>query len=64
MLSFGAGSRCQETTVITFEWDLMGLKEIFEASREDEKSPLIASSPFGGGKWQASDGFHSTPYIT
>ncbi|KAG9025141.1 hypothetical protein FS837_005071 [Tulasnella sp. UAMH 9824] len=37
---------------ITFEWELMGLKEIFESSNDDEKSPLIASSPFGGGKWQ------------
>ncbi|KAG8932698.1 hypothetical protein FRC02_000729 [Tulasnella sp. 418] len=51
-MTLGAGSRCQESTVITFEWDLMGLKEIFETSRDDEKSPLIASSPFGGGKWQ------------
>ncbi|KAG8985870.1 hypothetical protein FRB94_005125 [Tulasnella sp. JGI-2019a] len=51
-MTLGAGSRCQESTVITFEWDLMGLKEIFETSKDDEKSPLIASSVFGGGKWQ------------
>ncbi|KIO29087.1 hypothetical protein M407DRAFT_228734 [Tulasnella calospora MUT 4182] len=51
-MTLGAGSRCQESTVITFEWDLMGLKEIFESSKDDEKSPLIASSLFGGGKWQ------------
>ncbi|KAG8852936.1 hypothetical protein FRB96_008455 [Tulasnella sp. 330] len=51
-MTLGAGSRCQESTVITFEWDLMGLKEIFETSKDDEKSPLIASSVFGGGRWQ------------
>ncbi len=38
----------------TFEWDLHGLKDIFDSSRDEEKSPLIASAAFGGGKWQVS----------
>ncbi|KAG8997629.1 hypothetical protein FRB90_012447, partial [Tulasnella sp. 427] len=54
-MALGGGSSYRESTTayqITFEWSLMGLKEIFESAKDDERSPLITSEPFGGGKWQ------------
>lgn len=42
----------QESTSITFEWTVKGLKNLFDSSRGDNKSRVTRSVRFGGGKWQ------------
>jgi hypothetical protein len=41
----------RETNSIVFEWPLRGLKHMFENSKSDQKSKVIKSTPFGGGRW-------------
>ncbi|EIW80916.1 hypothetical protein CONPUDRAFT_55867 [Coniophora puteana RWD-64-598 SS2] len=52
-----------ESTTITFEWVLRGLKNLFESSKGECKSKVNKSVRFGGGRWQvrAMD-MHATPY--
>ncbi|CAO1632995.1 unnamed protein product [Parajaminaea phylloscopi] len=40
-----------EMNTIVFQWPLSNLKQIFESSRQDTKSKVIKSAPFGGGRW-------------
>ncbi|KAI6129990.1 hypothetical protein EDD17DRAFT_1176409 [Pisolithus thermaeus] len=42
----------QESTSITFEWVLRGLKNLFDSSKGESKSKVTKSAKFGGGKWQ------------
>ncbi|KAH7920470.1 hypothetical protein BV22DRAFT_1039810 [Leucogyrophana mollusca] len=42
----------QESTTITFEWVLRGLKNLFESSKGETKSKVTKSVRFGGGRWQ------------
>ncbi|KAF8133856.1 hypothetical protein EV363DRAFT_1258331 [Boletus edulis] len=41
-----------ESTSITFEWTLRGLKSLFDASKGESKSKVTKSAKFGGGQWQ------------
>lgn len=41
-----------ESTTITFEWVLRGLKTLFESSKGECKSKVNKSVRFGGGRWQ------------
>ncbi|KAJ8593818.1 hypothetical protein M405DRAFT_785433 [Rhizopogon salebrosus TDB-379] len=45
-------SDIQESTAVTFEWTLRGLKNIFESSKGESKSKVTKSMRFGGGRWQ------------
>ncbi|KAG2155894.1 uncharacterized protein EDB93DRAFT_1335600 [Suillus bovinus] len=42
----------QESTAVTFEWTLRGLKNIFESSKGESKSKVTKSLRFGNGRWQ------------
>lgn len=42
----------QESTAVTFEWTLRGLKSIFESSKGESKSKVTKSVRFGHGRWQ------------
>ncbi|KAI9462177.1 hypothetical protein F5148DRAFT_982826 [Russula earlei] len=42
----------QESSSITFEWTLRGLKTLFESSKGEAKSKVTKSAKFGGGRWQ------------
>ncbi|EGN98449.1 hypothetical protein SERLA73DRAFT_109945 [Serpula lacrymans var. lacrymans S7.3] len=42
----------QESTTITFEWVLRGLKGLFDSSKGESKSKVTRSIRFGGGRWQ------------
>ncbi|KIK94340.1 hypothetical protein PAXRUDRAFT_828092 [Paxillus rubicundulus Ve08.2h10] len=42
----------RESTTITFEWVLRGLKNLFDGSKGDSKSKVTKSVRFGGGRWQ------------
>lgn len=42
----------QESTSITFEWVLRGLKSLFDSSKGESKSKVTKSGKFGGGRWQ------------
>ncbi|EIN12541.1 hypothetical protein PUNSTDRAFT_118336 [Punctularia strigosozonata HHB-11173 SS5] len=42
----------QETTSLTFEWTLKGLKQIFETSKGEAKAKVIKSAKFDKGRWQ------------
>ncbi|KAH7914269.1 hypothetical protein BJ138DRAFT_1144217 [Hygrophoropsis aurantiaca] len=45
-------SDLQESTTITFEWVLRGLKNLFDSSKGESKSKVTKSVRFGGGRWQ------------
>lgn len=47
-----ANSEFQESTSITFEWTLRGLKNLFDSTKGDTKSKVTKSARFGGGSWQ------------
>lgn len=40
-----------ESPCTIFEWPLTGLKEIFDTSKQETKSKVLKSVPFGGGRW-------------
>ncbi|CDO70849.1 hypothetical protein BN946_scf184801.g42 [Trametes cinnabarina] len=42
----------KESTSISFEWTLRGLKNIFESSKGEAKSKVTKSPRFGDGRWQ------------
>lgn len=42
----------QESTSITFEWTLRGLKSLFDSTKGEAKSKVTKSARFGGGQWQ------------
>ncbi|PFH53913.1 hypothetical protein AMATHDRAFT_136448 [Amanita thiersii Skay4041] len=42
----------QESTSVTFEWTLKGLKHLFESTKGEHKSKVTKSPLFGGGRWQ------------
>lgn len=48
---FAPPTEPRETNSIIFEWPLRGLKQIFDNSKVDQKSKVIKSTPFGGGRW-------------
>ncbi|KAL4080742.1 hypothetical protein J3A83DRAFT_4084952 [Scleroderma citrinum] len=58
----------QESTTITFEWALRGLKNLFESSKGDSKSKVTKSVRFGGGRWQilfyANSGTENGAYVS
>ncbi|KAG8214652.1 hypothetical protein J3R82DRAFT_9730 [Butyriboletus roseoflavus] len=41
-----------ESSIITFEWTLRGLKSLFDASKGESKSKVTKSVKFGAGQWQ------------
>ncbi|PWN27889.1 hypothetical protein BDZ90DRAFT_231662 [Jaminaea rosea] len=40
-----------ESPCTIFEWPLTGLKEVFDTSKQETKSKVLKSVPFGGGRW-------------
>lgn len=54
----------QESSSITFEWTLRGLKTLFEASKGETKSKVTKSTKFGGGRWQVLFYANSGPPYT
>ncbi|VDB84639.1 unnamed protein product [Peniophora sp. CBMAI 1063] len=42
----------QETKTLTFEWRLRDWKQIYEASKGEQKSRVTKSAMFGNGQWQ------------
>ncbi|KAG1715720.1 hypothetical protein ID866_1436 [Astraeus odoratus] len=58
----------QESTSITFEWVLRGLKNLFESSKGESKSKVTKSVRFGGGRWQilfyANSGTENGAYVS
>ncbi|KAH9890071.1 hypothetical protein C8Q73DRAFT_653179 [Cubamyces lactineus] len=42
----------KESSTVTFEWTLRGLKNLFESSKGDAKSKVTKSPKFGDGRWQ------------
>ncbi|KAJ3008096.1 hypothetical protein NUW54_g3291 [Trametes sanguinea] len=47
-----ASPDAKESTTISFEWTLRGLKSIFENSKGEAKSKVTKSPRFGDGRWQ------------
>lgn len=45
-------SEYSESSSITFEWTLRGLKSLFDATKGDKKSKVTKSIRFGGDRWQ------------
>ncbi|KAL7280202.1 hypothetical protein ACG7TL_006621 [Trametes sanguinea] len=45
-------SDAKESTIISFEWTVRGLKNIFESSKGEIKSKVTKSPRFGDGRWQ------------
>ncbi|KAJ2935132.1 hypothetical protein H1R20_g1985, partial [Candolleomyces eurysporus] len=45
-------SEYQESTCVTFEWTLRGLKSLFDSTKGDTKSKVTRSPRFGDGRWQ------------
>jgi hypothetical protein len=41
-----------ESSSITFEWTLKGLKSLFDSTKGDKKSKVTKSIRFGGNRWQ------------
>ncbi|KAG1772339.1 hypothetical protein EDD22DRAFT_860612 [Suillus occidentalis] len=58
----------QESTAVTFEWTLRGLKNIFESSKGESKSKVTKSVRFGHGRWQilfyANSGTEGGGYVS
>ncbi|KAG8793347.1 hypothetical protein FRC12_003002 [Ceratobasidium sp. 428] len=42
----------QESSTVTLEWTVRNLKQLFEGSKGDQKSKVVKSALFGGGRWQ------------
>lgn len=42
----------QESTTVTLEWTVRNLKQLFDASKGEQKSKVHKSVRFGGGRWQ------------
>ncbi|KAG9074117.1 hypothetical protein FS749_014364, partial [Ceratobasidium sp. UAMH 11750] len=42
----------QESSTVTLEWTVRNLKQLFEGSRGEQKSKVVKSAVFGGGRWQ------------
>jgi hypothetical protein len=45
-------SEYSESSSITFEWTLKGLKTLFDTTKGDKKSKVTKSIRFGGNRWQ------------
>ncbi|KAF6757529.1 hypothetical protein DFP72DRAFT_891381 [Ephemerocybe angulata] len=45
-------SEYQESTSVTLEWTLRGLKNLFDSTKGDAKSKVTRSPRFGDGRWQ------------
>ena len=45
-------SEYSESSSITFEWTLRGLKSLFDSTKGDKKSKVTKSIRFGGNRWQ------------
>ncbi|KAJ3541320.1 hypothetical protein NMY22_g3936 [Coprinellus aureogranulatus] len=45
-------SEYQETTSVTLEWTLRGLKALFDSTKGESKSKVTRSPRFGNGRWQ------------
>ncbi|CAE7231198.1 unnamed protein product [Rhizoctonia solani] len=43
----------QESQTVTLEWTVRNLKQLFENSKGEQKSKVVKSAVFGGGRWQA-----------
>ena len=53
----------EESTSITFEWTLRGLRNLFESSKGDAKAKVTKSMKFGGGRWQVRGPPHVALYV-
>ena len=42
----------QESRTVTLEWTVRNLKQLFESSKGEQKSKVVKSAVFGGGRWQ------------
>ncbi|CAE6475932.1 hypothetical protein ACGC1H_007273 [Rhizoctonia solani] len=42
----------QESQTVTLEWTVRNLKQMFESSKGEQKSKVVKSAIFGGGRWQ------------
>ncbi|KAF8608499.1 hypothetical protein BDV93DRAFT_200841 [Ceratobasidium sp. AG-I] len=42
----------QESSTVTLEWTVRNLKQLFDSSKGDQKSKVVKSAVFGGGRWQ------------
>ncbi|GAB1521561.1 hypothetical protein RhiTH_004658 [Rhizoctonia solani] len=42
----------QESQTVTLEWTVRNLKQLFENSKGEQKSKVVKSAIFGGGRWQ------------
>ncbi|QRV79089.1 The BTB (BR-C, ttk and bab)/POZ (Pox virus and Zinc finger) domain [Ceratobasidium sp. AG-Ba] len=42
----------QESSTVTLEWTVRNLKQLFEGSKGEQKSKVVKSAVFGGGRWQ------------
>ena len=47
-------SEYSESSSITFDWTLRGLKSLFDSTKGDKKSKVTKSIRFGGNRWQVS----------
>ncbi|KAG8685884.1 hypothetical protein FRC11_009894 [Ceratobasidium sp. 423] len=42
----------QESQTVTLEWTVRNLRQLFENSKGEQKSKVVKSAVFGGGRWQ------------
>ncbi|KAI9573542.1 hypothetical protein HD554DRAFT_2202227 [Boletus coccyginus] len=60
--------KAHESSTITFEWTLRGLRSLFDASKGESKSKVTKSVKFGGGQWQilfyANSGTESGGFVS
>ncbi|TDL22102.1 hypothetical protein BD410DRAFT_748785 [Rickenella mellea] len=58
----------QESTTVTLDWTLRGLKQLFDSSKGEAKSKVTKSVKFGGGRWQilfyANSGTEGGGYVS
>jgi hypothetical protein len=45
-------SEYTESSTVTFEWTLRGLRNLFDSTRGDKKSKVSKSARFGNNRWQ------------
>lgn len=52
MDSSNSTAEFQESKTVTLEWTVRNLKQLFESSKGEQKSKVVKSAVFGGGRWQ------------
>ncbi|KAF8335328.1 uncharacterized protein EI90DRAFT_2913451 [Cantharellus anzutake] len=67
-LNVGDAIEYTESTTVTLEWTLRGLKQLFDSSKGEMKSKVTKSVKFGGGRWQvlfyANSGHEGGNYVS